>query len=219
MRKEIRESVNRRPQVGLTGAGKFGEKAEQAENLFPTPSEGQRRVQTLRKRRATDAIEIFQPDIAERGGDFFRIVDLRRCSLGHRPARVDQKINIHFLLGGEYFQQQPLEASVNIPVYVAQVVAVLIAPVVGKFQTEPLARSRMLASGSCPTQSLGDQMETFELAEKLSVEEGFGCQGSSVERRVLIVACRQDNLLSLPVAIFVSPSEARNLSPGTTKNT
>src|SRR6266576_6832423 len=108
--------MNRCAQIGLAAARKLAEETKQAKHLLSSSPERQRRLQMRRKGRTADAIKVFETDIAQRGGDLFGVVDLRRRTLGHRSAGVDQQINVDFLLSREHLQEQPLQTPVDIPV-------------------------------------------------------------------------------------------------------
>ena len=172
--KQLGKGMNRAAQIGFARAGQLGKKIKHAEDLLAPAPQGQRLVQERRERRAADSVEIFQTDIAQRRRDLLGVVELRRVAFGHGAAGVDQQIDIHLLFGGEDFHQQAIEPPVNVPIDVAQIVAVLVAPVVGKFQAKAFARRRMLALGAGPAEPLGDQVEPFELAQEIAVEESFG---------------------------------------------
>ena len=88
MRKQGGEPVYGGLEIGGTGAGKPVEETEQPQNLRASTAQLERRLQRGRKRRAADAVEILEPDVAQGRRDLFRVVDLRRLafSRGGRKA-------------------------------------------------------------------------------------------------------------------------------------
>ena len=79
--------------------------------------------------------QILEADVTQRRGNFFGIVNLRRRAFGHGSAGIDQQVNVH-LIGGKDLQQQPIEPPVNIPVDIAEIIALLVSPVVGELEAE-----------------------------------------------------------------------------------
>jgi hypothetical protein len=116
---------------------------------------------------------VHQADVAERGGDAARQVEL--AGLDHRPADVQHQVDGEVALLVEEPQEQASEPLVGLPVDVPEVVAGRVGPMVREFQAAAAVRGqpvRAIVSGERP---LGDDVQVLELLEELVVEsEGHG---------------------------------------------
>ena len=91
MRKQIREGMNCRAQVGFAARRKVGKKTKQAQHLLSAPPNVSGLAICVENDSAADAIQIFKTDVTERGGDFFCIIDFCRRTFRHRAAGIDQR--------------------------------------------------------------------------------------------------------------------------------
>ena len=80
-----------------------------------------------------DAIEVREADVRQRGADLHRVVQLRqRRADRHRVRDVDQDVDVEVFFFLEQAQQQLVEAAVEVPVDVAEVVAARVRAVIGE---------------------------------------------------------------------------------------
>src|SRR5262245_48849085 len=114
-----------------------------------------------------DMILVGQNDVAERERDMTRGQEFflaRRKT--HGCAGVDKDVGeeVHFL--AKQLDVEPVAASINAPVEIAQVVARRIAAVVGEFQTGAAARRRIAARMAAKELFARAQPQGFELGQK-----------------------------------------------------
>ena len=101
-------------------------------------------AQPIGERQQRHAIEVGRPDVAERGGDPERLIEL--AVTRHRPAGVDEQIDAEILVLVEQAQHQSVESLVRLPVDVPDVVALGIRPVVGELDAASAMPALALAA-------------------------------------------------------------------------
>ena len=126
---------------GVPGRGRRGRSAlggldgrqvgQQPEDAAEPRSEARRRA-VRRQRGDRDPILAREPDVAEGSRGSLGEQELRRASRRHRRRRVDEQRDGDVLLLDEELDEQPLEAGVDVPVELAQVVAERVVAVVGE---------------------------------------------------------------------------------------
>ena len=75
------------------------------------------------------------------------------------------------LLGGEDLEEEAVQAAVDVPIDVAEVVARLVAAVVGELQPHAAPQRGAVVLALPPKQLARQQVQGFELAHEVGVEE------------------------------------------------
>jgi len=118
-----------------------------------------------------DPLVVGQPDEAERGGHPHRVVELGRLAEAHRGRRVHQQVQAEVFLVHEQLDVEPLESTVDIPVDVAQVVAVAVGTVIGELHAVAATRTAPLALDAAAERAPRQQGQAFQLSKELRGEQ------------------------------------------------
>ena len=78
------------------------------------------------------------------------------------------------LLGGEDLEEESVQAAVDVPIDVAEVVAGLVAAVIGEFQPHAAPQGGAVVLALAPEQLAGQQVQGFQLAHEVGVEQRRG---------------------------------------------
>ena len=111
----------------------FRRKSNTRKMRFLPRDGGRRSISLSRERDDRDAVEVREADVGQRGADLHRVVELgQRRADRHRVRDVDQDVDVEILFLLEQAQQQLVEAAVEVPVDVAEVVAARVGAVIGE---------------------------------------------------------------------------------------
>src|SRR5882672_26838 len=144
---------------------------EKPPHLLLAPGRGKALEARAVRRLDRDAVEIRERDIGHRGRQPLGVEELRRIAVRHRQAAVDEDGKPQVLLDVEELEEEAVESAVDVPVDVAQVVALRIVAVVGEFRARAAPFRPLLALGAPGKKPAHDQLEMVELRDQRSVEE------------------------------------------------
>ena len=126
---------------------------------------------SIAERAHADPLEIHEPHEAERGGDASRGIELGGRAEIHGRRGVDDQMKAQILLVDEELDVQPIEATVDVPVDVAEVVADAVRAIVAELDAVPPAQAPPLAFHAPAKDAAREQREALELRQKLRREE------------------------------------------------
>src|ERR1700730_4026142 len=135
---------------------------------------------------------------AQGGGQARRVAELAGLTEAHRRRAVEEEVQAQILLVHEELQIEAVEAAVDVPVDVAEVVPGAIGPVVGELDAHPRAETRALAGGATPKGPAREEREPLELEEELGREQVLTAGRGGHE---LSLVQRLEVLLHLPVIV------------------
>ena len=115
--------------------------------------------------RLRDAWQANKPDETQRRRQLFRILELRRLAKIHRPAVVDQQVEVQVLFFEEQFQEELFESREEIPIDEAEIVPGYIGAEVGKLDALSLPPALPLTLHSSAENLPADELEAFELGQ------------------------------------------------------
>src|SRR5690606_26255777 len=131
---------------------------------------GQARAEAFGEDAHADPVEIVERDVAERGSEAPRMVELGRLAERHAGARVDDQVQRQVLLGRVQLEEQLVEPRIDVPVDVAEVVAGPVVTEVGELQAATALRAGALAAQQAAEDLACEQLELLELAQERLVE-------------------------------------------------
>ena len=123
------------------------------------------------RRDDAHAIEIREPDVRERGTDALRVPELSSAAEAHRRAGVDDEIDGEVLLFLEEAQEQSVEALVDVPIEIADVVARLVIAVIGELDAAAALLGAPFGAHAPTENPPAHDGEVVELSLKLVVEQ------------------------------------------------
>ena len=118
-----------------------------------------------------DSLEVHEPNEPERPGQAGGVVELGRGPERHRGRGVDDQVQAEILFVDEELHVQAVEPGVDVPVDVAEVVAVPVGAVVGELHAVPASRAAPLALDAAAEGPARQQRQALELREELRREE------------------------------------------------
>src|SRR6185369_3637802 len=129
------------------------------------------------------AVKPAQGDIADRGRDLPREIELSRFPKRHRLAGVEENRDWQFPLLLVELEEQPVEPAVKIPIQITKIVARDVISVIGEFDRLPPGLAAPFAFEGAFRAPLREQLELLESTEKLGSEEGHEFSSSSSTNR------------------------------------
>src|SRR5262249_21715234 len=114
-----------------------------------------------------DPLEAGQADEAEGGGQTGRIVQLGRVAESHGTGAVEEEVEVEILLVHEELEVEAVEAAVDVPVDVAEVVTRTVRAIVGELHAHALVRAFALAPGSSAEGPPREEGQALELGQEL----------------------------------------------------
>ena len=130
------------------------------------------------ERENGDAIQMREADVAQRGRNPARLVELGR--LGHRSRRVDEQIDRQVLLLVEQTQEQPVQTLIGLPVDVPEVVARRVLPVIGELEPAATLAREPIRPILARKRLLRDDVQVLELLEKVVFKSQSHCEKTLV---------------------------------------
>ncbi len=124
-------------------------------------------AEPLAERLDPHAVGPHQADEAERRRQLLRVVELRRLAKVHRPAGVDEHVEVQILLFEEELHDQLVEPGVEIPIDRPQVVAGDVGAEIGELDALPLALAPPLALHPPAKHLAGHQLQSLELGQQV----------------------------------------------------
>jgi len=118
------------------------------------------------------AVEAAQRDIADGGGDLSREIEFARFAEAHRLAGVEEDAHRQFALLFVEFEEQPFQPPVEIPVQVAEIVAVGVVAVIGELDRLAARAAAPFAAGGTFGPPRREQLELLEAAQEFGSEKG-----------------------------------------------
>ena len=145
--------------------GQQPEDAPRAAHRRPSPRD------PAGQRADRDAILAGEPDVAERRRRPLREQELGRGAAGHRGRGIDEQRDRDVLFLDEELDEQLLEAGVDVPVELAQVVAERVVAVVGELDRLAALDAPAAALEPAADGRAHQQEQALELAQERLVED------------------------------------------------
>ncbi len=179
-------------------AAQTGGELEQREQL-PAPARGAPALgHAIANDGDTHPLVAGEADEAQGGGQARGVAELAGLPEAHRRRAVEEEVQAQILLVHEELEIEAVEAAVDVPVDVTEVVPGAIGPVVGELDAHPLAGTLALAAGATPEGPARQEGEPLELEEELGREQVLTAGRSGHE---LSLVQRLEVLLHLPVIV------------------
>src|SRR5258705_8771304 len=124
-----------------------------------------------------DALEIGEADEAEGRGQTRRIAELGRLAEAHGSRAVEEEMEVQILFVHEELEIEPVEAAVDVPVHVAEIVTRSVGAIVGELDAHALVGALALTARAAAKGLPRDEREALELREKLRRQEIRGPAG------------------------------------------
>lgn len=163
-------------EIRLTRCRRFGaQKIERFVELAFTAHEAGVAPERGVEIKHVDAIKIGEADVAERRGDAARLVEFRERARARRPkhrgAGIHEQVDVQILLLLEKLDEQTIQASVDVPVNVPQIIAGGVISIVGELQAGADLLRTSLGALIPAKQFSRQQIELLQLREKRAVEK------------------------------------------------
>ncbi len=139
-----------------------------AGNAMPPAAAEEGIAQMVRERLNRDRVEPHQADVAERGSQTARVVELGRRPGRHRLADVEQQPHRDARLHLEHLQEQFLQPQVGAPVDGPQIVAVMEVAVVEELLAGSGKPGALVAAHQSAERLLPVQREPLQFLEEAS---------------------------------------------------
>jgi hypothetical protein len=93
--------------------------------------------QLVGKGHDANPVKIGKSNIRQRSGHFAGIIELIRIAHRHTSGAVEQEIDIHIFFFFKPPDQSVAESGIDIPIEIAQIIAEVVIPVIGKDDPAP----------------------------------------------------------------------------------
>ena len=114
------------------------------------------------------------------GGAVFELADPRIAAL-HRPAHVEEQVQVHVRFGVELLHVQAIRAGEQLPIDVPQVVPLGIFAVRGELDRKPDERTPVQAVHKPFDDAASPQLEVIEPREEDGIGELAGIEGHGIQ--------------------------------------
>ena len=170
-------------QPRAAGGRHAAEELEQAHDV-PAAARGRPALRhPLAQHPHAHALHVDEADEAQRRGDARAVLELRRRSEVHGRRGVEQQVQTELLLVDEELDVQPIEAAVDVPVHVAEVVADAVAAIVAELDAVPAPRAPALALHAPAEDPARVERQALELRQELGAQQRGARRGHANARR------------------------------------
>src|SRR5215467_2882606 len=114
-----------------------------------------------------DSLEAGQADEAEGGGEAGSVAQLGRLAESHGAGAVEEEVEVEVLLVHEELQVEAIEAAIDVPVDVTEVVARSVRAIVGELHAHALVRALTLAPSPAAEGASREEGQALELSQEL----------------------------------------------------
>src|SRR5215831_4604417 len=144
--------------------------------------------------------EAGQADEAEGGGKTGGIAQLGRLAESHGAGTVEEEVEVQVLLVHEELQVEAIEAAIDVPVDVAEVVARAVRAIIGELHAHALVRALALAPGPSAEGAPREKGQALELSQELRGQKVLS-PGRGGGHCSLFLVERLEVVLHLPVVV------------------
>ena len=125
----------------------------------------------IRKRMTVTRSKAAQRHVADGGGDLAGEIEFARLAESHRLAGIEKDADRQFAFLFVEFEEKPFEPAIEIPIEIAEIVAVRRS--CDNRRTRPIARApaAALALGGTLGAARGEQLELLQAAQEFGSEE------------------------------------------------
>src|SRR5262252_8239357 len=148
-----------------------------------------------------DSLEAGQADEAEGGGETGSIAQLGRLAESHGAGAVEEEVEVQVLLVHEELQVEAIEAAIDVPVDVAEVVARAVRAIIGELHAHALVRALALAPSPSAEGASRKEGQAFELSQELRRQKVLSPGRGGGDHRFLFLVERLEVVLHLPVVV------------------
>src|SRR5215831_2363680 len=145
--------------------------------------------------------EAGQADEAEGGGKTGGIAQLGRLAESHGAGTVEEEVEVQVLLVHEELQVEAIEAAIDVPVDVAEVVARAVRAIIGELHAHALVRALALAPSPSAEGAPREEGQALELSQELRRQKVLSPGRGGGGHCCLFLVERLEVVLHLPVVV------------------
>src|SRR5215467_6436068 len=148
-----------------------------------------------------DSLEAGEADEAEGGGEAGSVAQLGRLAESHGAGAVEEEVEVQVLLVHEELQVEAIEAAIDVPVDVAEVVARAVRAIIGELHAHALVRALALAPSPSAEGAPREEGQALELSQELRRQKILSPGRGGGGHCCLFLVERLEVVLHLPVVV------------------